>query len=140
MEKRKKRILVIDDDADHLFIVRELLVREGYEVLTHQSPFGAIGLITTAAPDLVLLDVNMPSLPGDDLAAFIKADDRTRNIPIVLYSATDEDDLRSAIVRLRLEGYISKGDAADLRMKVGYFLQKHEQDGALYSKELYAVD
>jgi len=55
-------------------------------VLTHQSPFGVIGLIQAADPDLVLLDVNMPLLPGDDLAAFIKTDDRTRAVPIVLYS------------------------------------------------------
>jgi len=140
LEYRKKRILVIDDDADHLFIARELLALEGYEVLTHQSPFGVIGLIQAADPDLVLLDVNMPSLPGDDLAAFIKADDRTRHIPIVLYSSNDEDRLRRAVVQHRLHGYIPKGDAADLRLKVGYFLQEHESDGASYCKRLYAAD
>jgi CheY-like chemotaxis protein len=140
MENRKKRILVIDDDADHLFIARELLTREGYEVLTHQSPFGVTGLIQAADPDLVLLDVNMPSLPGDDLAAFIKADNRTRHVPIVLYSSTDEDRLRSAIVQHRLEGYILKGDAANFRMKVGYFLQDHMTNDGAYRRGLYAVE
>jgi two-component system, OmpR family, response regulator len=140
MDCKKKRVLVIDDNADHLFIARELLAREGYEVLTHQSPFGVIGLIQAADPDLVLLDVNMPSLPGDDLAAFIKADDRTRHVPIVLYSSTDDDHLRSAVVLHRLQGYIPKGDAAELRAKVGYFLQEHESDGATYRRRLYAVD
>lgn len=140
MEDHKKRILVIDDDADHLFIARELLAREGYEVLTHQTPFGVTGLIQASEPDLVLLDVNMPSLPGDDLAAFLKADERTRNVPIVLYSAADECRLRSAIVQYRLQGYIPKGDAADLRMKVGYFLRDHETDSVAYRRRLYAVE
>jgi len=140
MEDRKKHILVIDDDADHLFIAREILSREGYEVLTHQSPFGVIGLIQAADPDLVLLDINMPLLPGDDLAAFIKADDRTRSVPVVLYSATDETHLRNTVVRHRLRGYIRKGDIADLRMKVGYFLRDHETDSAAYCRRLYAVE
>jgi CheY-like chemotaxis protein len=140
MKNHKKRILVIDDDADHLFLAREFLTREGYEVLTHQSPFGVTGLIQAVEPDLVLLDVHMPSLPGDDLAAFIKADERTRHVPIVLYSSTDEDHLRSAVVRHRLDGYIAKGDTADLRMKVGYFLQRHVCDIVSDRRSLYAVE
>jgi CheY-like chemotaxis protein len=140
MKQRNKRILIVDDDADQLFIARELLGHEGYEVLTHQSPFGVVGLICTANPDLVLMDVTMPALPGDDLAAFLRADDRTRSVPIVLYSSTDESRLRSAVVRHRLCGYILKGDVADLRRKVGYFLQEHESDGAAYHRRLYALD
>jgi CheY-like chemotaxis protein len=140
MEQQNKRILIVDDDAEQLFIARELLSREGYEVLTHRSPFGVVGLICTANPDLVLVDLAMPALPGDDLAAFLRADDRTRSVPIVLYSSTDESRLRSAVVHHRLRGYILKGDVSDLRRKVGYFLQEHESDGAAYRQRLYALD
>lgn len=140
MTEHRKRILVVDDDTDHLFITREVLDREGYEVLTHRSPFGVTGLIQTADPDLVLLDVNMPVLPGDDLAAFIKADERVRHVPIVLYSSADETALMSAVARHRLQGYICKGDIADLGMKVRYFLRDHEENGAAYRQRLYAVE
>ena len=140
MQDRKKRILIIDDDPDQLYLGREILTREGYEVLTHQSPFGVAGLIRASEPDLLLLDVNMPMLPGDDLAAFLKADDRTRAVPIVLYSSTDELQLRNAVVRHRLEGYIRKGDLAELKRKVGYFLQDHRAEDALFGRSLYAVE
>lgn len=140
MKDRKKRILIIDDDPDQLYLGREILTREGYEVLTHQSPFGVAGLIQASEPDLLLLDVNMPVLPGDDLAAFLKADDRTRAIPIVLYSSSDEIRLRKAVVRHLLEGYIRKGDIADLKLKVGYFLREHSRDSAVFGRSLYAVE
>jgi len=140
MEDRKKRILIIDDDPDQLYLGRELLSREGYEVLTHQSPFGVAGLVQAAEPDLLLLDVHMPALPGDDLAAFLKADDRTCSVPIVLYSSSDETQLRSTVVRHRLQGYIQKGDFTDLMRKVSYFLKDHETDRAAFGRGLYTVE
>jgi CheY-like chemotaxis protein len=140
MQEQKKIILVIDDEPDHLYITQEMLSAEGYEVLTHRSPFGVPELIRASNPDLVLMDVNMPMLPGDDLAAFLKADDRTRNVQIVLYSSADETLLKSAVMKYRLEGYICKGVSTDLTMKVGYFLKEHEADGADNRRRLYAVE
>lgn len=140
MQEQKKRILVIDDEPDHLYIAQEMLSAEGYEVLTHQSTFGVTGLIQASTPDLVLMDVNMPTLPGDDLAAFLKADERTRNVQIVLYSSADEALLKSAVARHRLQGYICKGVSADLRMKVGHFLREREADSAACRRRLYAVE
>ena len=140
MHERKKIILVVDDEPDHLYIAKEMLSAEGYEVLTHRSPFGVQELIKAANPDLVLMDVNMPMLPGDDLAAFLKADERNRNVQIVLYSSADETLLRSAVVRHRLQGYICKGVSTDLRIKVGQFLMEHEATGADYRRRLYAVE
>ena len=140
MEEQKKIILVIDDEPDHLFIAREMLSAEGYEVLTHRSPFGVQELINAATPDLVLMDVNMPTLPGDDLAAFLKADERNRNVQIVLYSSADEALLRSAVVKHRLQGYICKGVNTDLRMQVGRFLEENEAAGSADRRSLYAVE
>ena len=140
MQERKKIILVIDDEPDLLYITQEILSAEGYEVLTHRSPFGVPELIKAANPDLVLMDVNMPNLPGEDLAAFLRADERTRNVQIVLYSSADEAVLKRAVMKYRLEGYICKGVSTDLRMKVGYFLKEHEVDGADNRRRLYAVE
>lgn len=140
MEVRQKRILVIDDEPDHLSIARETLSAEGYEVLTHQSPFGGMSLIQASSPDLVLMDVNMPSFPGDDLAAFLKSDERTRSVPVVLYSSADEGTLMSAVTRYGLFGYICKGDSAELLRKVAYFLGSHLTDAFAFRKQLYAVE
>ncbi len=140
MNEPVKRILIVDDDGDHLFVARSLLEHEGYEVLTHQSPFGVIGLVQAASPDLVLMDVNMPALPGLDLAAYLRADDRTRRIPVILYSSADEKVLSDAVAKYRLPGYICKGDLIELRRKVSYFLGDLARDTAAFGKGLYALD
>lgn len=140
MPHEKKKILVIDDEPDHLYIAREILNAEGYEVLTHQSPFGALALIEAASPDLVLMDVNMPSFPGVDLAAHLRANERTRGIPVVLYSSADERTLGTAVAKYRLFGYICKGDRSELRRKAAYFLGSHLSDGTDFRRRLYAVE
>lgn len=140
MTEKRKKILIIDDDPDHLFIAKQLLITEGYEVLAQGSPFGVISLILSAQPDLVLVDVNMPGIPGIDFAAFFRADSRTCNIPVVLYSSEDERTLVAAVAKYRLHGYISKGDGAELKRKTAYFLGNHLTDGADFRKRLYAVD
>ncbi len=139
MEERK-RILVVDDDPEHLYIARELLSAEGYEVLTHRSPFGVLGLIAASSPDLVLMDVNLPLFPGIDLAAYLRSDERTRTVPVVLYSSADERLLMSAVAKYGLFGYICKGDGAELRRKVAYFLGSHLLDTREFRKSLYAVE
>ncbi len=140
MNQQKKKILVIDDEPDHLFIAREVLNAEGYEILTHQSPLGALALIEAATPDLILMDVHMPSFPGIDLAAHLRASDATRNIPVVLYSSADELTLVAAVAKYRLSGYICKGDNSDLRRKAAYFLGSHLTDAFTFRKLIYAVE
>ncbi len=136
----QKRILVIDTERDHLYSARDLLNAEGYEVLTHPSPFGIPGLIRTAAPDLVLIGITTPFFPGVDLAAYLWSDDRTRAIPIVLYASADERTLMSAVAKYRLSGYIHKGDDSELRRKAAYFLGSHLRDAPAFHKQLYAVE
>lgn len=138
--KERKKILVIDDNPEQLYIARELLSSDGYEVLTHRSPFGVVGLIGVSQPDLVLLDANMPTFPGIDLAAHLRADDRTRAVPVVLYSSADEKVLSGAVAKHRLRGYIRKGDGAELRRKIAYFLGSHILDAPDFRRRLYAVE
>ncbi len=140
MSAQRKKILVVDDDERCLEFVRNTLEDEGYEVLTHRSGFGVIGLIQSVGPDLVLLEINMRGLPGDDLAPFLQADSRTRRAPIVFHSSNDEDILMTTASTHHVRGYICKGDAADLRRKVFHFLGLHLEDEAAYRKRLYAVE
>lgn len=118
------RILIIDDDFTHLSSTRGILEAEGHDVRTHDQGFGSTNKAAEMKPDLVLLDINMPGLSGNNLAAVFKADPRTRNIPLVLYSSNDEDSLRTTVRRLALEGYITKGSPAELRSRVASFLTK----------------
>jgi CheY-like chemotaxis protein len=123
---KTKKILIIDDDDRHLLTARELLEEEGYLVVTHNTGFGATNLIRSLSPDLVLLDVNMPALSGDKLAAVIKSRVATENIPVVFFSSNDEDSLRKSVHQAKASGYICKGNIMELKKKVAYFLSSEE--------------
>ena len=117
MTKRKK-IMVIDDDAMLLQVTQGLLEHEGYDVLTLQNAFGATSAIRASTPDLVLLDINMPALSGEHLAPLLQTNQHTRRVPIVFYSSNDEDTLSASVRKHGVRGYICKGDPAMLRRKV----------------------
>jgi CheY-like chemotaxis protein len=117
-----KRILLIDDDIAHLVSTRGLLEAEGYVVFTHTQGFGTTNLVKQIRPDLVLLDVNMPGLSGENLAGVLKANSATRDTAVFFYSSNDEDVLRAAVKRFGVDGYVSKGNTAQLRTKVAQFL------------------
>ena len=143
MQNEQKKILVVDDDERHLDLARALLEGEGYTVRTHHSGFGVSGILQAFQPDLVLMDITMPGMPGDDLAAFLLADERTRRTPIVFYSSLDEGSIITSAVRHRVRGYIRKGDVEELRSKVRYFLHNHctqSMNEAFSRRRLYAVE
>ena len=77
------RILVIDDDESHLAATSGILEAHGYDVATHRGAFGATGRVLKEAPDLVLLDVNMPALSGEGLVPLLR--DRSPSTRILLY-------------------------------------------------------
>jgi CheY-like chemotaxis protein len=112
------RILIVDDDPTHLACARELLEAEGYEVEVHLTAFGATEKLIRGRPDLVLVDVNMPALSGEALVSILRRRVHAGGVKVLLYSSNDEDTLREAARRLDIDGWVSKGDPAELRRKV----------------------
>lgn len=81
-----KTILVVDDDADIVGMLRHVLEDEGYAVQTAVGE-GALHLALTTGPSLILLDIMMPGMDGVEVSQRLRADARTRTIPIVAMSA-----------------------------------------------------
>lgn len=123
MDDGKKTILVIDDDENLLMATKGILEAEGYKVFTHKEGLGSCAAINLVKPDLVLLDINMPGVSGDRLAAMLGLFDFTKKIPVVFYSSNDEDILRRTVSIHKVKGYIAKGDLAELRRKVRQYLR-----------------
>ena len=90
-----KKILVCDDDHDILEITRLILEEEGYRVLTETGSFHLVERAISERPDLLLLDLWMPLLPGDELARQIRSTPELTGIPIVIFSATGEGKQRA---------------------------------------------
>jgi CheY-like chemotaxis protein len=94
----------------------------GYLVELHNSPFRTTQKALQIKPDLLLLDVNMPALPGDRLCAMLRDEPELQALPIYLYSSNDEDILRQSAKKFGADGYICKGDIGGLRAKVQLLL------------------
>jgi DNA-binding response OmpR family regulator len=82
-----KKILVIDDLPENVFILQDRLMQEGYEVLTAYDGHGGIEKAYTTLPDLILLDVMMPDISGFEVCKILVNDERTEHIPIILVTA-----------------------------------------------------
>jgi class 3 adenylate cyclase len=85
------RILVVDDQADNVQLLADLLSVHGYTVESALSGQGALDSIERSAPDLVLLDVVMPGLSGLQVLRRVRADPRFAMLPIVLVTALEPE-------------------------------------------------
>jgi CheY-like chemotaxis protein len=104
----KAKILIIDDDQVALNAAKRSLESAGHEVITSDTPLRMPQIVQREKPDLVLLDLEMPSLTGEHVLDFATLFDFLRNTPIVLHSGKSEEDLRSLVERSSARGYIRK--------------------------------
>jgi signal transduction histidine kinase len=85
-----KSILVVDDTPDNLRLLAGMLTDRHYRVRLAPNGSRALATVEKELPDLILLDIMMPGLDGYDVCRHLKADDRTKHIPIIFISALDE--------------------------------------------------
>jgi CheY-like chemotaxis protein len=83
-----KKVLIVDDDPDILVVSAVRLRKLGYEVSTARDTTEALDIITKITPDLILLDLIMPKMRGDEFCKSLKVDDRYKHIPIILFTAS----------------------------------------------------
>ena len=105
MSNNKYKILVVEDDRNILSMVQTVLDTNGYQVLTAQRCQQGILMLSSHVPDLVVLDLGLPDMDGEE---FIRITRRSSMIPIIVLSArTDEKDKVSAL-DLGANDYITK--------------------------------
>jgi len=89
-EEYKGNILVIDDLPENLRLLVNILRERGYKVRANPNPKLAIKGIHNSIPDLILLDIMMPDINGYQVCEQLKADERTKDIPVIFLSALNE--------------------------------------------------
>jgi DNA-binding response OmpR family regulator len=102
-----KTIVIIDDSKLILKVTKTALEHAGYQVTTLLDP-GDFEPATIGMPDLLLVDINMPTFYGDDVVSYIK-ETWNLTVPIFLFSNVSEKELELACSRCGADGYISKG-------------------------------
>lgn len=99
------RILVVDDEPQIQRFLRPALAAAGYEVIEAATGTEALKAMSTAAPDVVILDLGLPDMDGKDVIASIRG---WSQIPIIILSARDRESEKIAALDLGADDYIEK--------------------------------
>lgn len=108
----KRRILIVDDDAQLREFLTEVISHAGYDTVTAASGEEALQVVARGEPDLALLDITMPGMNGLELAARLKAES---SVPFMFLSAVDDTESSKQAAAHGAVGYLVKPvDAARL--------------------------
>ncbi len=99
------RILVVDDEPAMVGMVTMLLGSEGFEVVTAYDGEKALRLVRDESPDLVLLDMHLPRLSGDEVCRRIRS---TSSIPVIMLTGRKEEDEKARLLDLGADDYLTK--------------------------------
>lgn len=118
------RILVVDDDVDVRKLLRRMLSIEGYAVAEAPDGPSALAEVEAFAPDLILLDVMMPSIDGNEVARRIKQNPLLPFIPIIMQTALDSTESKVEGLEAGADDYITKPiEFAELKARLRSMLR-----------------
>jgi CheY-like chemotaxis protein len=83
----RRLVLIADDDEDILALVRATIERSGHEVMAVADGAAALSAMAKRRPDLAVLDIAMPELDGLEVLRRLRADDETKDLPVILLTA-----------------------------------------------------
>lgn len=103
-----KKILIVDDEADIIEILKFVLETNGYECITASDGEMGLNLAREISPDLIILDVMMPKINGYKVSRFLKFDEKYKNIPILMLTARSQEEDKAIGEETGADEYITK--------------------------------
>lgn len=88
-----KKILFVEDEPDQIALVKMRLESNGFKFVSAMDGEEGLKKVYEEKPDLILLDLLMPKMTGDELCRIIKEDEKTKHIPIIVLTAYGAEDL-----------------------------------------------
>ena len=122
----RNRLLLVDDDASNLKLLREIL-ESHHDLIYAKSGAAALSLAGQQRPDLILLDIMMPEMDGYEVCRRLQADERTREIPVIFVTAKAEEEDETLGFAVGGVDYITKpvsGPIVRARVKTHLALQQ----------------
>ena len=104
----KGTVLVIDDERDLIELVRYNLDKEGFDVVAASDGTSGLEIATKHKPNLVVLDLMMPGMDGLEVCRRMRADERTRRIPVIMLTAKAAEADRVVGLEMGADDYVTK--------------------------------
>jgi CheY-like chemotaxis protein len=118
------KILVVDDEPDILDLARKTLVEAGYQVIEAYSGDEALIKANLEIPDLIILDVVMPGKSGLDVCKILKTQDRTKHIPVVMFTVLGRNSDKQLSIRCGANGHLVKPfESEDFLSEIKMYLE-----------------
>ena len=109
MNAKLKTILCVEDDPEMIDLMRLILGRRGFEVKGAAGGLEGLRIMREELPDLILLDLMMPDMDGWEVYQQMKADERTKNIPVIVVTAKAQSiDKVLGLHIAKVDDYIAK--------------------------------
>ncbi len=102
---RKKKILIVEDNAASRKLLAVFLGRAGYEIVEAATGLEGIDQLYAAHPDLIIMDLELPGISGAEVTERLRADASTRHIPVLVSTFLDRE---SALVKRAITAGVSK--------------------------------
>ena len=112
----KRRILLLEDSAEVRVLLERRLANAGYEVLTAEDPVEAGKLVVERGPHLIIADIQLPYMSGDEFVAALRADPEVRDIPVIFLSV--DAHLEEHAKRLGAVAYFDKAVSLERLLEV----------------------
>ena len=102
------RVLLVDDEDQLRRVMRDLLERDGYTVFEAADGAQALEQVDVHAPDILVLDLNLPGLDGYGVITQLRSRQTTQNIPIIVLTAKGDEDNEVRVFELGADDFLSK--------------------------------
>lgn len=138
---KKPKILIVDDDSRSTRVIEAMLSPEGYRTILASDGEEALDKAISFSPDVILLDVMMPKLSGLEVTKFLKRNDKTKIIPVVIITALDNVEDRVKTLEAGADDFLNKPvEKTELRARVKSLvkIKAYNENVLNYQKNLEA--
>lgn len=123
----KKKLLVVDDAVSMLLLLKKFF-EANYEVVTYKSVNEAIQYLQNniELPDLIISDLNMGDVSGEDFVRYLKAEIRTKEIPTFILTSNEQSSVRVKFLKLGVDDILTKPfNFEELSLRVDNILKRY---------------
>jgi CheY-like chemotaxis protein len=118
--RENKLVLIVEDNMINLMLLKTLLQKKGFEIVTAVNGVEALRVLDSYTPSVILMDINMPVMNGYEASEAIRksSDERIKTIPIIAVTAEMHSDTKENVLNSGMNGYVPKPIDIEMLLKV----------------------